>query len=161
MTNNEAIILLRNLENALDSYCELNEEGKTAFRMAIEALSCSENPNNSDCISRQAAIDEVNSWLEDRMTDRKNGKPLTDRIKDLPSAQPDLSEYSDKLWRNAYERGQRDAQPERKKGKWIFTGDCYKCNECGIVYGWWADSQTSNYCPNCGAKMLKEGEEHG
>ncbi len=48
---------LRNLEDALDSYCELNEEGKTAFRMAIEALSCSENPNNSDCISRQAAID--------------------------------------------------------------------------------------------------------
>ena len=54
MSNQEAIALLRNLEDALDSYCELNEEGKTAFRMAIEALSCSENPNNSDCISRQA-----------------------------------------------------------------------------------------------------------
>lgn len=38
MTNNEAIILLRNLEGALDSYCELNEEGKAAFRMAIESL---------------------------------------------------------------------------------------------------------------------------
>ena len=46
MSNQEAIALLRNLEDALDSYCELNEEGKTAFRMAIEALSCSENPNN-------------------------------------------------------------------------------------------------------------------
>ena len=54
MSNQEAIALLRNLEDALGSYCELNEEGKTAFRMAIEALSCSENPNNSDCISRQA-----------------------------------------------------------------------------------------------------------
>ena len=61
MSNQEAIALLRNLEDALDSYCELNEEGKTAFRMAIEALSCSENPNNSDCISRQAAIDAVQS----------------------------------------------------------------------------------------------------
>lgn len=59
MSNQEAIALLRNLEDALDSYCELNEEGKTAFRMAIEALSCSENPNNSDCISRQAAIDAL------------------------------------------------------------------------------------------------------
>ena len=59
MSNQEAIALLRNLEDALDSYCELNEEGKTAFRMAIEALSCSENPNNSDCISRQAAIDAI------------------------------------------------------------------------------------------------------
>lgn len=45
MSNQEAIALLRNLEDALDSYCELNEEGKTAFRMAIEALSCSEIPN--------------------------------------------------------------------------------------------------------------------
>ena len=63
MSNQEAIALLRNLEDALDSYCELNEEGKTAFRMAIEALSCSENPNNSDCISRQAAIDaEGDKW---------------------------------------------------------------------------------------------------
>jgi len=38
MSNREAIALLRNLEDSLDSYCELNEEGKTAFRMAIEAL---------------------------------------------------------------------------------------------------------------------------
>lgn len=46
MNNREAITLLRNLEDSLDSYCGLNEEGKTAFRMAIEALSCSEFPNN-------------------------------------------------------------------------------------------------------------------
>ena len=90
MSNQEAIALLRNLEDALDSYCELNEEGKTAFRMAIEALSRSENPNNSDCISRQAAIDEVVAWLKDRMSDKKNGKPLTERLRDLPSAQPEI-----------------------------------------------------------------------
>ena len=44
---------------------------------------------------------------------------------------------------------------ERKKGKWIFDGDCYKCNKCGAVYSWWADSQVSNYCPNCGARMTE------
>lgn len=60
MSNQEAIALLRNLEDSLDSYCELSEEGKTAFRMAIEALSSSEIPNSSDCISRQAAIDALN-----------------------------------------------------------------------------------------------------
>jgi hypothetical protein len=38
MSNQEAIALLRNIEDVLDSYCELNEEGKTAFRTAIEAL---------------------------------------------------------------------------------------------------------------------------
>ena len=41
-------------------------------------------------------------------------------IKDAPTidppTQPDISEYSDKLWRNAYERGKRDAQPEQR---WI------------------------------------------
>lgn len=43
---------------------------------------------DNSLIKRQDAIDEVVAWLKDRMTDRKNGKPLTDRLKDLPSAQP-------------------------------------------------------------------------
>ena len=47
--------------------------------------------------------------------------------------------------------------PERKQGRWIFIGDGYKCSKCRSVYSWWADSQTSNYCPNCGAEM-QEGE---
>jgi len=48
------------------------------------------------------------------------------------------------------------AQSEPKKGRWIFIGDGYKCSECRSVYSWWADSQTSNYCPNCGADMRHE-----
>ena len=90
----------------------------------------------TDTISRQAAIDAIgekpfartggeyeqglqNQWQRD-----------TDRIKILPSA-----------------------QPERKTGKWIYDGDCYICDQCKSAFGWWADSQTSNYCPNCGADM--------
>lgn len=38
MTNLQAIDLLKGLEQSLDDYCELNDEGKTAFRMAITAL---------------------------------------------------------------------------------------------------------------------------
>lgn len=38
MTNIQAIDLLNGLEQSLDDYCELNDEGKTAFRMAITAL---------------------------------------------------------------------------------------------------------------------------
>ena len=94
MSNQEAIALLRNLEDTLDSYCELNEEGKTAFRMAIEALSCSENPNNSDCISRKAAIDALEN------IDCSDGIGISalkcDGVEDainainaLPSAQPE------------------------------------------------------------------------
>ena len=38
MNNQQAINLLKGLEQSLDDYCELNDEGKTAFRMAITAL---------------------------------------------------------------------------------------------------------------------------
>jgi len=86
MSNQEAIALLRNLEDALDSYCELNEEGKTAFRMAIEALSCSENPNNSDCISRQAAIAHA---VPLNLFGREVMMVSVSELENLPSAQPE------------------------------------------------------------------------
>ena len=38
MNSQQAINLLKGLEQSLDDYCELNDEGKTAFRMAITAL---------------------------------------------------------------------------------------------------------------------------
>jgi len=38
MTNIQAIDLLKGLEQSLDDYCELNDEGKTAFHMAITTL---------------------------------------------------------------------------------------------------------------------------
>lgn len=77
----EAIALLRNLEDSLDSYCELNEEGKTAFRMAIEALSCSEIPNN---------------WI-----------PCSEK---LPSVQPKQNEMIKEIrkWINSGNRGNAD-----------------------------------------------------
>lgn len=86
MSNQEAIALLRNLEDSLDSYCELSEEGKTAFRMAIEALSSSEFPNSSDTdtISRQAAIDAVCEYCEYYYNEN-----VIQTIQDLPPAQPE------------------------------------------------------------------------
>lgn len=38
MNSQIAITLLKDLEQSLDDYCELNDEGKTAFSMAITAL---------------------------------------------------------------------------------------------------------------------------
>jgi hypothetical protein len=43
------------------------------------------------------------------------------------------------------------AQPERKTGRWIDDN----CSECG-QYVFHGDAR--NFCPNCGAKMLKEDE---
>ena len=150
MNNREAITLLRNLEDSLDSYCELNEKGKTAFRMAIEALSCSEFPNSSDTISRQAAIDAADKIIE-RDTSGSNA---------VVNAMIAWSEYIRVL---------PSAQPERKKGKWIIKETAYedeeaKCSCCGFET---LVNQPGNglhmvndlhFCPNCGADMRGEAK---
>ena len=38
VNSRQAINLLKGLEQSLDDYCELNDEGENAFRMAITAL---------------------------------------------------------------------------------------------------------------------------
>ena len=45
---------------------------------------------------------------------------------------------------------------ERKPGKWERISSSYEpgvycCSECGMVV--FGKEETSNYCPNCGAKM--------
>ena len=89
-----------------------------------------------DLISRQAAIDVVgaNTWAGSR-------------IRRLPTA--DFNDYTERLWKEAYERGKRDAQP--KKGKWIMRGHMCECTACEhsrpiSVYPMF-------FCPNCGARM--------
>ena len=48
------------------------------------------------------------------------------------------------------------AQPERKKGKWIWkTGDVYKCSECETEthVDECFEEPIYNYCPYCNAVM--------
>jgi RNA polymerase subunit RPABC4/transcription elongation factor Spt4 len=66
-----------------------------------------------------------------------------------------LSEYSDKLWKLAYERGKAEARPQ---GHWIkhidnlypedSTEECPFCHEEQRLVG-----NDDNFCPNCGADM--------
>ena len=66
------------------------------------------------------------------------------------------------------------AQPERKRGKWVFYEDRapvwdiagektwareYKCSECGFVHSVIEDFGQYTFCPNCGADMRGETDE--
>jgi hypothetical protein len=55
-----------------------------------------------DLISRQAAISAVNTALFPKVNTAKDAEKA---LRALPSAQPDLSGYSDRLWETAYNRG--------------------------------------------------------
>ncbi len=58
MNNQQAINLLKNLEQSLDDYCELNDEGKTAFRMAITALELFGNSEQLPSAQRWIPVSE-------------------------------------------------------------------------------------------------------
>lgn len=71
----------------------------------------------SDLISRQQAIDALKRKQDDGKGDLSRFYNTIiqhdiEAIMQLPSARPDLSEYSDKLWQKAYERGKAEAQAE-------------------------------------------------
>lgn len=117
-----------------------------------------------DLISRQAAIDAMTEcyWSimgdEPPKLDEKTALyvDLKQAIKRLPTA--DLSEYCDKLWKTAYERGKAEAHP--KKGKWVLTDfpdeQTYKCSACNEIWTFIDGTPEDNgafFCPNCGARM--------
>lgn len=95
-------------------------------------------------ISRQAAIDAVRSYYDE--CDERD-ESIEERIEQLPPADIDLSEFSDKLWAAAYERGKAEAV---RHGHWIYTPTNilgYVCSECGKAMC------RFNFCPHCGALM--------
>lgn len=79
-------------------------------------------------------------------------------------AQHDMSEceYSYRSRKCANEHRQlvkwlKELKKYREKNDWIFDGDCFICSEYESAFNWWARSQCSNFCPNCGADMMSEG----
>ena len=100
-----------------------------------------------DLISRAAALDEIDVFLavDKYYHPYSQGKTIPveemrERLKQLPSAQPDLSEYSDKLWRSAYERGKAEAQAK-----------IIRCRDCK----WWG------YDDDTGVVRVCHAAKHG
>ena len=101
MTKQEAIEKLREFCK-LRAFCELYpdacQKDDCEIYMAIEALSCSEKPNDSDLISRQEAITEIcdvrcgEYKVECESYNNRNYISNCDYIRsllNLPSAQPE------------------------------------------------------------------------
>ena len=87
----------------------------------------------------------------------------------------DLSEYSDKLWKNAYERGKEEehrwwsehcakcTDADRPQGEWIIHFDDIWPEESTIQCSLCREHQPfgidENFCPNCGCRMKGADDE--
>lgn len=131
MTNIQAINLLKGLEQSLDDYCELNDEGKTAFGMAITALELFGN-------SEQLPSEQPEYRLDEWCTDCK---------------EYDTEKHCCPRFNQVIRTTLNEMKSERKTGKWTEDN---ACPFCGFQPWYERDIHTLSFCPNCGARMTKE-----
>ena len=105
----------------------------------------SEDRTTGDLISRAAAIDDLHGKDPSQIWDTAD---IEVWVNALPSAQP-------KSYREGYQAGFKDAQPERKRGKWKMDlkRHVFVCSICGA---WQVFN--CNYCSNCGTDMREVDE---
>ena len=132
-------------ETVLEVVKELSELGTNLAEVGTD---CSEFPNNSDTISRQAAIEAL---------DKRFDKIPMEQTTEILKLRKDL-------------RGLPSIQSEQKRGRWIYGEDeygidGYHCDKCGFFVPWDYTHKFINYiedynfCPSCGADM--RGEQDG
>ena len=105
----------------------------------------------SDLIDRQALLEWFKNWSD---YDEFSVGYITGVIEDEPSADVDLSGFSDKLWRAAYERGKAEVA---RHGRWIDTETSYadgvqqkcQCSVCKRL----SPRPLGDFCRWCGTDM--------
>ena len=123
-----------------------NDMDKTTIDACRGAIELLEQEPSGDLISRQAVLDGIEELKRSPWcTDKRNGyeyliAEALDVVKDLCIKQ------------------EPSVNPQPKTGHWSHDGSHWKnrfiCSECGYKL---FDEQT-NYCPNCGARMVEPQE---
>lgn len=131
-------------------------------KLQLQPANCSEFPNNSDTISRQAAIDALRTCYDTETITMDNGDEYINygdavgEIEQLPSTQPEPQQVAKDIARIV--ENEQDmrviAQPERIKGHWIkiSPANIYECSECGKSV-MTSDICAYDFCHGCGADM--------
>lgn len=88
----------------------------------------------SEIIRKQDVIEMLKDTIAQPSTMLDN---LLLRLHGLPSAPTDLTEYSDKLWKAAYERGKADGQKTvgQKELQTADVAEVVRCKDCAFYRG--------------------------
>ena len=150
MTRKEIIDELCRLRSDITNaggYVNRTDAQKNRFAQALsEEIQRLQTEPCEDCISRQAVLDTVDNLkiiIANNLPELIYKSSVLKLLHELPPV-----------------------QPEQKVGHWIeqedYDGDVYyDCSTCGN--SWTTIDGTPwdngmNYCPNCGCRMMKEGE---
>ncbi len=143
---------MHDVYNTLD-FLPTNDEANQIIDSFDRVTSSIRRDPCEDAISRQAVLDLVNAdWkYEGLETDVASLPPVTPKYTDeeIDRAQAVEQAYIDKMVELAVE------ELKRPKGEWISKPLVYGvtyCSECDFEL----KINNTNYCPNCGAKMLQE-----
>lgn len=139
MTREEAIMYLKRADVTVGR--EIKTKTAEAIEMAIKVL---EQEPCEDAISRQAVFEQINCWIgngEYRYTNATHY--LTERVKHISSIKPQEPKI-----------GHWIEHPHEAGENWEYSR--YECSECSA----WEDDD-SDFCPNCGAKMVDLQESEG
>lgn len=171
MTNEQTIELLSEMRSRYNCFDESERQFYEALSVAIEALSCSEKPNelqppgqgqwDGGMIYRQDAIEAIRKLPNAGIHWFVSAEAVFDALLKLPSVTKlEAKELQDVKVERDYWK-QRAKYAKRIKGEWIDLDEYQtmdwmsknKCSICGkITFG-----ELKNYCPNCGADMRGKG----
>lgn len=118
---------------------------------------------DENTLSEQQESDKLGVKTGETCTDFISRQAAIKAIEDLPNCYNGFSDTYDKSCIIGVLEELPSAQPERKRGKWMFTvaaphrvfcSECYKIYVPNKKWSAWAEGMIPrNYCPNCGARM--------